>query len=149
MSDLLAQLTEHRTCVHCGASFIPRSGSGGSVQRFCCTGCRLSFHKERLRSQRIGSYAGQLAQPATQEPAPPLTPFEQAERLIAELTLDERRRLIERLGADLPQSPDTEPTLLLEPTEAAAISPEPCPLPEQAGISIGSDRDGKTEGITP
>jgi hypothetical protein len=120
MSDLLAQLTEHRTCVHCGASFIPRSGSGGSVQRFCCTDCRLSFHKERLRSQRIGSYAGQLPQPATQEPP---TLLEQAERLIAKLTLDERRRLIERLMAGLPpESPDTEPTLLLEPTGAAARS---------------------------
>jgi hypothetical protein len=118
MSDLLTQLTEHRTCAHCGASFIPRSGSGGSVQRFCCTGCRLSFHKERLRSQRRGLYAGQLPQPATQEPP---TLFEQAERLIAKLTLDERRRLIERLLADVPpENRDTEPTLL--PSEAAARS---------------------------
>jgi hypothetical protein len=110
------QLIEQRACDRCGKPFMPRTGSGGSVQRFCSADCRLSFHTERLRSQRIGLYAGQLAQ----EP----TPFEQAERLIAKLTLDERRRLIERLLADLPsESPDTEPTLLLEPTKAAAGAP--------------------------
>jgi recombinational DNA repair protein (RecF pathway) len=109
-----------RSCGNCGKPFEPRSGSGGSVQRFCCADCRLSFHKERLRSQRRALYAGQSREPATQEPP---TLFEQAERLIAELTLDERRRLIERLLADLlPENPDTQPTLL-EPTEAATTSP--------------------------
>ena len=89
---------EPRSCEKCGNPFEPRSGSGGSVQRFCCTRCRLSFHKERLRSQRIGLYAGKLPQPATQQPA---TQLEQAERLIASLPLDQRRRLIERLTTDL------------------------------------------------
>ena len=42
----------------CGTPFEPRSRSGGSVQRFCCTACRLGFHKERLRRQRRGLYAG-------------------------------------------------------------------------------------------
>ena len=87
---------EPRSCEKCGNRFEPRSGSGGSVQRFCCTRCRLSFHKERLRSQRIGLYAGQSPQPATP------TLLEQAERLIASLPLDQRRRLIERLMADVP-----------------------------------------------
>ncbi len=41
-----------RSCQKCGKTFEPRSGSGGSFQRFCCTDCRLDFHKERLRSQR-------------------------------------------------------------------------------------------------
>jgi hypothetical protein len=90
--------TEPRSCEQCGNPFEPRSGSGGSVQRFCCTRCRLSFHKERLRSQRIGLYAGQSPQPATQQPA---TLLEQAERLIASLPLDQRRRLIERLVANV------------------------------------------------
>jgi hypothetical protein len=40
------------SCEKCGKAFEPRFGSGGSLQRFCCTGCRLDFHKERLRSQR-------------------------------------------------------------------------------------------------
>ena len=106
-----------RSCEKCGKSFEPRSGSGGSVQRFCCTSCRLSFHKERLRSQRMGLYAGQLPEAATQEPA---TLFEQAERLIAKLTPDERRRLIERLLAKMPpEKRETEPALPLGLTAAA------------------------------
>ena len=59
---------ELRSCEKCGNPFTPRSGSGGSFQRFCCTGCRLGFHKERLRSQRIDLYAGQLPEPATEQP---------------------------------------------------------------------------------
>ena len=108
---------ELRACEKCGNPFEPRSGSGGSVQRFCCTRCRLGFHKERLRSQRTGLYAGKLPQPATQQPA---TLLEQAERLIASLPLDQRRRLIERLLANMP--PDTseiEPALPLGLTAAA------------------------------
>ena len=71
-----------RSCEKCGKSFEPRAGSGGSRQRYCCTRCRLSFHRERLRSQRIRRYAGQLPEPATEEP---LSLFEQAERLVAKL----------------------------------------------------------------
>jgi len=108
-----------RSCEKCGKPFTPRSGSGGSVQRFCGVDCRLSFHKERQRSQRIGLYAGQLPQPATQEPA---TLLEQAERLIASLPLNQRRRLIERLVANMPpDTPETEPAL---PLERAAASPK-------------------------
>ena len=81
--------TKPSSCEQCGKPFEPRSGSGGSVQRFCCTRCRLSFHKERLRSQRTCLYAGQSL-------------YEQAERLIPELTPDERRRLIAALLADVP-----------------------------------------------
>jgi hypothetical protein len=106
-----------RSCEKCGKPFTPRSGSGGSVQRFCCIDCRLSFHKERQRSQRIGLYAGQLPQPATQQPA---TLLEQAEGLIASLPLDQRRRLIERLLANMPpDNPESEPALPLELTTAA------------------------------
>jgi hypothetical protein len=108
-----------RSCEKCGKPFTPRSGSGGSVQRFCGTDCRLGFHRERLRSQRIGLYAGQLPQPATQQPA---TLLEQAERLIASLPLDQRRHLIERLVANMPpDTPETEPAL---PLEQAAASPK-------------------------
>jgi hypothetical protein len=89
-----------RPCEKCGNSFEPRSGSGGSAQRFCCTPCRLSFHKERLRFQRTALYAGQLPEPGT-PPQHPSSLFELAERLIARLTLDERRRLIERLTTNL------------------------------------------------
>jgi hypothetical protein len=96
-----------RSCEECGTPFEPRSGSGGSVQRFCCTACRLGFHKERLRRQRKGSYAGQLPEPATPEAA---TLFEQAERL----PLDQRHHLIERLLATIPpEEPETEPALPL------------------------------------
>jgi hypothetical protein len=59
----------------------------------------LSFHKERLRRQRIGSYAGQFPEPATPDPA---MLFDQAERL----PLDQRRHLIDRLLAKMP--PDEE-----------------------------------------
>jgi hypothetical protein len=90
--------TKPSSCEQCGKPFEPRSGSGGSIQRFCCTRCRLSFHKERLRSQRTALYAGQLPEPGTQHPS---SLFEQAERLIARLTPDERRRLIERLTTNL------------------------------------------------
>jgi hypothetical protein len=91
--------TELRSCEKCGRSFEPRSGSGGSAQRFCRKDCRLSFHKERYASQRKGPHAGQLQAPATPEPE---TLFEQAERLIAKLTPDERHRLAAGLLADLP-----------------------------------------------
>ena len=102
-----------RSCEKCGNRFTPRSGSGGSVQRFCGTDCRLSFHRERLRSQRTGLYAGQ-------SPQQPTTLLEQAEGLIASLPLDQRRRLIERLLANMPpDDPESEPALPLELTTAA------------------------------
>ena len=63
-----------RSCQRCGKSFEPRSGSGGSVQRFCCTGCRLSFHKQRLRSERRGAHAGSIAPSGTQQPPQNETP---------------------------------------------------------------------------
>jgi hypothetical protein len=59
------QLVGQRACDRCGKPFMPRTGSGGSAQRFCSTDCRLSFHTERLRSQRATTYAGQTALPAT------------------------------------------------------------------------------------
>ena len=108
------------SCEKCGKPFTLRSGSGGSVQLFCGTDCRLSFHAERLRSQRTGAYAGQLPQPATQEPA---TMFEQAERLIAKLTPDERCRLIAGLLADVPPNKvEKAPELPLE--QAAPAVPK-------------------------
>jgi hypothetical protein len=51
--------SDPRSYQKCGEAFEPRSGSGGSAQRFCCTGCRLSFHRERLRAQLTALYAGQ------------------------------------------------------------------------------------------
>jgi hypothetical protein len=102
-----------RSCEKCGRSFEPRSGSGGSIQRFCGPRCRLSFHKERLRSQRTGLYAGGSSEPATPEPA---TLFEQAERL----PLDQRRHLIERLLAKTPPDQrETKPALPLALAPAA------------------------------
>src|SRR5690242_1410427 len=96
-----------RQCEQCGTPFEPRSGSGGSLQRFCGTGCRLGFHKERLRRQRTGVYAGQSPKPAIPDPD---TLFEQAERLLP----DQRRRLAERLLASMPpEEPETESALPL------------------------------------
>jgi hypothetical protein len=60
--------SDRLSCEKCGTMFEPRSGSGGSSQRFCCTGCRLSFHKERLRSQRSASKAVPTPLPATGKP---------------------------------------------------------------------------------
>jgi hypothetical protein len=93
-----------RSCQKCGKVFEPRTRSGGSAQRFCCTAHRLSFHRERLRAQRTSLYAG-----------PSL--YEQAERLIPKLTPDERRRLTAVLLVDSPRAAiDSPPELLLEPT---------------------------------
>ncbi len=50
-------------CAKCGAPFSPRHGSGGSRQRFCTTNCRMSFHKERQRTQRRAPYAGPTTLP--------------------------------------------------------------------------------------
>ena len=86
------------SCEKCGKPFEPRSGSGGSVQRFCCTACRLCFHRERLRAQRTGSYAGQLPEPATQE----LQRFLSRPSACRQADADQRRRLIERLLAKMP-----------------------------------------------
>jgi hypothetical protein len=103
-----------RSCQECGTSFEPRFRSGGSAQRFCCTACRLGFHRERLRRERTGSYARQTTEPATPEAT---SLFEQAERL----PLDQRRHLIERLLATTPpQKPETEPSLPLALAPAAA-----------------------------
>ena len=63
------RLIEQRACDRRGKAFIPRTGYGGSAQRFCDADCRLSFHTERLRSQRTGAYARKRQQPATQQPA--------------------------------------------------------------------------------
>ena len=148
------------SCEKCGKPFSPRSGSGGSVQRFCCAGCRLTFHKERQRSQRIGLYAGQSPQPCTQQPA---TLLEQAERLIASLPLDQRRRLIARLVANMPpDKSETEPALPLGLTAAgpllappSAVQPQPqsqpepqpqsqLPQPRRQGVPRKSDDDRVT-----
>ena len=59
------QLVGQRACDRCGKPFMPRTSSGGSAQRFCSADCRLSFHTERLRSQRTTTYAGQTALLAT------------------------------------------------------------------------------------
>jgi hypothetical protein len=53
-----------RSCKRCGEPFTLRTGSGGSAQLFCDKDCRRTFHRERLRRQRTGSYAGQLPEPA-------------------------------------------------------------------------------------
>jgi len=52
-------------CDRCAAPFSPRRGSGGSQQRFCSSDCRMTFHKERQRTQRRTSYAGPTPLPAT------------------------------------------------------------------------------------
>jgi hypothetical protein len=57
-------------CDRCGAPFNPHRSSGGSRQRFCTTSCRLTFHRERLRSQRTAPYAGPTTSPAAVQPAP-------------------------------------------------------------------------------
>jgi hypothetical protein len=57
---------------------------------------------------------------AGQSPQQPTTLPEQAEGLIATLPLDQRRRLIERLLANMPpDNPESEPALPLELTTAA------------------------------
>jgi hypothetical protein len=63
-------LDDKQSCDRCGAPFSPRRSSGGSRQRFCTSSCRLTFHRERLRSQRSALYAGPTTLPATAQPAP-------------------------------------------------------------------------------
>ena len=47
-----AELPLGTQCARCGKTFKPRSGSGGSPQRFCSQDCRLAFHSEGQRAQR-------------------------------------------------------------------------------------------------
>jgi hypothetical protein len=63
-----------RACDQCGKLFMPRQHTGGSVQRFCCNRCRLDWHKQRQRIQRIGVYAGQPTVPATPQAVSSETP---------------------------------------------------------------------------
>jgi hypothetical protein len=101
-----------RTCEKCGGQFEPRSGSGGSAQRFCCTSHRLSFHMERLREQRTSLHAGRSL-------------YEQAERLIPRLTPAERNRLIAALQAVGPINKlEKAPEFPLEPVAPTALKDE-------------------------
>jgi hypothetical protein len=100
-------------CEQCGEPFKPRSGTGGSAQRFCSTAHRLRFHRERLREQRTSRNAGQSSVPYVPEQA---TAYEQAERLMARLTPEERRRLFESSLDDAPITAiEDVPKLPLEP----------------------------------
>jgi hypothetical protein len=54
-------------CDECGKAFKPRTGTGGSPQRFCSTNCRLSFHAESQRSQRGPACDAPTRLPATEE----------------------------------------------------------------------------------
>jgi hypothetical protein len=99
-------------CAQCGEPFKPRSGSGGSAQRFCSAAHRLSFHRERLREQRTSRYAGKPA-------------YEQAERLIPRLTPAERNRLIAALQAVGPTNKlEKAPEFPLEPVAPTAPKDE-------------------------
>jgi len=102
-----------RSRQRCGKSFEPRSGSGGSLQRFCCTDCRLSFHKERLRCQRAGLYAGRSTRAAT----PHATTNAEPDRLeigfvlmrqqdVVEVAWDQRGNLLLRQGCGLGGDPE-------------------------------------------
>jgi hypothetical protein len=57
------KLEQH--CDWCNKPFRRRHGSGGSQQRFCSSECRMSFHKERQRTQRRASHAGPTTLPAS------------------------------------------------------------------------------------
>jgi hypothetical protein len=110
-----------RSCEQCGGQFEPRSGSGGSAQHFCCAAHRLSFHKERLREQRTSRHAGQSSVPYIREPE---TWYKQAERLMARLTPEERRRLFA-------SSPDDAPSTAIEHApELPLEEPVPPPVPK-------------------
>jgi predicted nucleic acid-binding Zn ribbon protein len=67
--DDKSALNPEQRCDRCGAPFSPRRSSGGSQQRFCSSDCRMTFHKERQRTQRRASYAGPTSSPATAQPA--------------------------------------------------------------------------------
>jgi hypothetical protein len=59
---------ESKPCEQCGRSFEPRSGSGGSPQRFCGPDCRLAFHNEGQRSQRSPACSASPTLPAVLPP---------------------------------------------------------------------------------
>ena len=84
-------LNPEQRCDRCGAPFSPRRSSGGSQQRFCSSDCRMTFHKERQRTQRRSSYAGPTSSPATAQP----TPNEEASGAVERLVRMSQRDFIE------------------------------------------------------
>jgi hypothetical protein len=108
-----------RSCQKCERSFTPRAGSGGSVQRFCCTECRLGFHKERQRSERRALYAGPTALPTSEQPA-------QDETLSREPALAALRPW-ETGTLDIAGCDRTEFVLALKHGETAGTRPETWP----------------------
>jgi hypothetical protein len=70
MTCALHSQADQRGCDRCSKVFTPRQRTGGSTQRFCSSSCRLDWHKERQRAQRIGLYAGRPTVPATPQPEP-------------------------------------------------------------------------------
>ena len=89
-----------RSCEQCGTPFEPRSRSGASVQRFCCTACRLGFHKERLRRQRRGLYAGRGIGVATLQAGTHAAP-RGLETGVVLIAWDQRGNLLLRQGPGL------------------------------------------------
>jgi hypothetical protein len=122
---------DQRACKGCGKFFMPRQNTGGSPQRFCTSGCRLSFHRERQRTQRIGSYAGQPTAPAILGPKSSATqPSEPAVRQL---------RPWETGVLDIAGCDRTEFVLALEEGEVAGTRPETWP-PELRALMDGDVR---------
>jgi N6-adenosine-specific RNA methylase IME4 len=86
-------LDDKQRCDRCGAPFSPRRSSGGS--QFCSSDCRMTFHKERQRTQRRPSYAGPTSSPATAQPTPALDKADELDAL-AKLPAPAQRDLILR-----------------------------------------------------
>ena len=106
-------------CNQCGEVFVPRQHTGGSVQRFCCTSCRLGWHKQRQRSQRMGSYAG--------EPSGPDTPQAKANERLPRKIVTGQLNPWETGVLDIADSQRTEFVVALNEGEAAGTRVETWP----------------------
>jgi hypothetical protein len=80
-STIVAILTlnteiHQRACDQWGTLFTPRRGSGGTAHTFCSRACQRPSNRERRRTQRIASYAGQTTLPPIEPPQDEALPRE-------------------------------------------------------------------------
>jgi hypothetical protein len=87
-----------KACAHCGQSFEPRRGSGGTQQKFCCTDCRRKANAKTSVAPSVADIA-----PASPSMAPASSKDEpEMELLLAQQLLVEYR-IDEHGGLELQQ----------------------------------------------
>jgi hypothetical protein len=80
---------DSKPCAQCGRPFVPRSRSGGSPQRFCCSDCRRGGqrHQRRQHDASVTSITPAL-QPASPASPPACEPASQAAEPTAKQDFD-------------------------------------------------------------